>query len=387
MTTPVKLIDLAGPEFWVACGVGVVGLTVLGRTRFRPLAQTVLNLGFLVVMLRAQALLVLLGAVVVWLALKLLAKRCVPRLLCLLLGTAILALFICNKLPGLAQRIDLGPVNPILSVIGFSYIALRLIELIRAVYEQRHPAPGLLGTINYLLPFHMLAAGPIQAYDEFVAQPAQPEALSAKDTLEAVERIAAGLFKKFVLATAVNSLFLTNFTAPGPWYWLWEAQMFYLWLYLDFSAYSDIAVGVGRLMGVATPENFNRPYLARNMVNFWERWHISLSLWIRRNLFFPIQIAAMRWTGGKWPLLAATLAFMIAFMLCGLWHELTINYFLWGVANAVGLSVAYIYRQLLQKKLGGKGLKQYNANPWIRAAAVVVTYEFVAFSLVLLFWP
>ena len=83
-------------------------------------------------------------------------------------------------------------------------------------------------------------------------------------------------------------------------------QLNYLWLYLDFSAYSDIAVGVGRLMGVATPENFNRPYLARNMIDFWERWHISLSLFIRRNMFIPIQLALMRRTDGRRPLLVAS---------------------------------------------------------------------------------
>ncbi len=74
-------------------------------------------------------------------------------------------------------------------------------------------------------------------------------------------------------------------------------MFFYLWLYLDFSAYSDITVGAGRLMGVATPENFNRPYVARNLVDFWDRWHISLSRFIYRNVFTPVQLFLLRRAG------------------------------------------------------------------------------------------
>ena len=122
----------------------------------------------------------------------------------------------------------------------------------------------------------MLAAGPIQSYDDFAAQPALPSALRPVEALAAFERIAAGLFKKYVVANLVLQLFLTDYRSAGP-YVLLEAQLTYIWLYLDFSAYSDMAVGVGRLLGVATPENFNRPYLARNVIDFWERWHISLS--------------------------------------------------------------------------------------------------------------
>ncbi len=102
----------------------------------------------------------------------------------------------------------------------------------------------------------------------------------------AFDRIASGLFKKYVLANLIKRLFLTDYRSAGL-YVLLEVQLTFIWLYLDFSAYSDVAVGVGRLMGVATPENFNRPYLARNIIEFWERWHISLSQFIRRNIFIP----------------------------------------------------------------------------------------------------
>ena len=146
--------------------------------------------------------------------------------------------------------------------------------------------------------------------------------------MESVERITQGLFKKFVVAYVIRELFLSDFQSAGL-LWFVEVQVFYLWLYLDFSAYSDIAVGVGRLIGVATPENFNRPYLARNLVDFWDRWHISLSQFIRRNLFIPIQLYILR-SGRQRPLLCANVAIGISFIGCGLWHGIGINFLIWG---------------------------------------------------------
>ncbi|MFV2034882.1 MAG: MBOAT family O-acyltransferase, partial [Halocynthiibacter sp.] len=200
------------------------------------------------------------------------------------------------------------------------------------------------------------------------------------------ERITLGLFKKFVLAYAIQSTFLTDFEAGGI-YFLLEVQVFFLWLYLDFSAYSDIAVGIGRLLGVATPENFNRPYLARNAIDFWNRWHISLSQFIRRNCFIPIQLHLTRATDGRRPLLVASVAFMISFVLCGLWHGLTLNFLLWGVIHALGLVVANLWRAYLTSKLGTKGVKKYLEDVRIKWLARLLTYEFVAFSLVVLFFP
>ena len=146
----------------------------------------------------------------------------------------------------------------------------------------------------------------------------------------ATERIANGLFKKYVLAQGLEALLLTGFHAHGA-YTILEIQLTYLWLYLDFSAYSDIAVGIGRLIGVATPENFNRPYLARNVIDFWERWHISLSMFIRRNVFIPIQLTLMRRTSGRAPLWIASFAFVVSFLLCGLWHSLSWVWVAWGL--------------------------------------------------------
>lgn len=301
-------------------------------------------------------------------------------------GLAVLAIFAVHKLPHIGARAGMERAEAILAAVGFSYVALRLLDVGRAVQAGRHPAPDLAGTINYLLPFHMLAAGPIQAYDDFVAQPAVPEPPTASRTLVALERIALGMFKKFVLANFLDRMFLTGFHAPMP-YFLVEVQLNYIWLFLDFSAYSDVAVGLGILLGIATPENFNRPYLARNVIDYWERWHISLSLFIRRNVFIPTQLALMRATDGRSPLLVASLAFTLSFLLCGLWHSISFPWFAWGACQSAGLIACSVYKQRLQKRIGRKGVKEYMANPWYHAAAVFCTFEFAAAVVAVATYP
>ena len=335
---------------------------------------------------------VLIGVVVAWLDLNSMRSGSRwGRAALALGGAAVFLLFLTHKLAPGAAYPRLHGAHVLLGAVGFSYVALRWVDAARAIREGRQPPPGLVSTVNYLLPFHMLAAGPIQAYDDFVAQPAVPPAPGAprdgaggcrSDRRRAVQGEIRGS------PTAIEPApSRTSSRAPRGPYLLLEVQLNYLWLYLDFSAYSDIAVGVGRLMGVATPENFNRPYLARNVIDYWDRWHISLSQFIRRNLFIPIQLDLMRRDEGRHPLAAASVAFTIAFLLCGLWHSISWPWLAWGGFNAAGLIACNLYRQGLLKRLGRKGLNRYMADPRVRAAGVVATFEFVAVGLAIAMSP
>jgi len=375
-------IDLFSASFWCAVVLACAVMIPLIGGSARRLAFALINLGFLWYFLRASLVVVLAGLLLTYLLLRLVEAGKLPGLWLGFGGAFVLILFIVRKLPKFSEYIGIQYWSPALTTIGYSYVALRLVELGRAVAERRHRTPDLIALLDYLFPFHMLAAGPIQSYDEFVAQPDSPPALGPAAALRAFERIALGMFKKFVLANALEAAFLTSFRAGGPYFFL-EVQLNYIWLFLDFSAYSDIAVGIGSLIGVATPENFNRPYLARNIMDFWERWHISLSQFIRRNLFIPIQLSLVRRTGGQHPLLIASLAFAVSFVLCGLWHNISLGYLAWGAYHSAGLIVCNLYRSYLLRKLGRKGLNHYLANPWIQVVATVVTFEYIAFSLVL----
>jgi D-alanyl-lipoteichoic acid acyltransferase DltB (MBOAT superfamily) len=383
-------IDLYSGQFWWFVAIALMLLVPARDPRLRRWTFAALNLGFLLLHTRpgqtSSILYVAGGVLVCWIFVQALARRGIGAVAAATGGAAVLALFLLHKLPHEGGRWGLARVESILAVTGFSYVALRLVELGRAVRDGRHRPPDLASTVNYLLPFHMLAAGPIQAYDDFVAQPAVPPPPTTRQAIASLERIAAGLFKKFVLANYIDRMFQTGFHAHGA-YPLLEMQFNYLWIYLDFSAYSDVAVGLGGLMGVATPENFNRPYLARNVIEFWERWHISLSQFIRRNLFFPIQLALMRWTDGTRPLMAASLAFAVSFLLCGLWHSVSLPWLAWGAFQAAGLIACNIYRFALTRRLGRKGVQNYLANRWIRLSAIFLTFEFQAIAMAISVYP
>jgi D-alanyl-lipoteichoic acid acyltransferase DltB (MBOAT superfamily) len=233
----------------------------------------------------------------------------------------------------------------------------------------------------------MIAMGPIQSFDDFNKEKdVVDEPLSFDEALKAVERIARGLFKKFVVAYFIDSLLLTGFQSDG-WYLFFEIQVFAFWIYLDFSAYMDVVIGVGRLMGVSTPENFNRPYLSRNITVFWERWHITLSMFIRRNIFVPIQLYVARKARDKNSLLPASLAFMVSFVLCGMWHGLTWTFFLWGLLHALALVICNAYKSILRSMLKADQLKQYNNSFAIRSVATIITFEFIALSFYVAFYP
>ncbi|MBL4844356.1 MAG: MBOAT family protein [Planctomycetes bacterium] len=385
--------DLFSLTFWGIALLGVLLLTPLTSGRARRWGIAVLNLAFLVFALDSWRRMALVGGglLALWGLLQGLSrsKRGGLWFAGVLFGG--LALLTLHKLPGLSAYAPepigsgLARLNPLLALIGISYVFLRIVEVARVVWSKRHAVPTPIVLLNYLLPFHMLAAGPIQAYDDYLDQPEVPDALDAQGTLDAVWRIAFGLFKKFVVAYAIERVFLHGFMIRGA-YTLLEMNLYALVVYLDFSAYSDIAVGIGRLLGVRTPENFDRPYLARNMIDFWERWHISLSEWVRRNLFIPLQLTLVRRSGGKHALLISSVSLGIAFFLCGLWHGFSLPFLLWGAMHGVGVMVTNLYRAWLKRRLGKGGVKLYMERRGVRLVATILTIEYVAASLVLVGW-
>jgi D-alanyl-lipoteichoic acid acyltransferase DltB (MBOAT superfamily) len=377
---PERFIALNGFFFWGTVFVGIV-LTALTRgTSLRHWALAFVNSTFLALLLHWDVVLIFALLIVAWLALKAGNGRA-GHVALVALGAGVLYLFIIHKGTHLAGASP--TLITTLTACGFAFVALRFVEIIRAIWEKRYPPPDLPSLINYIVPFHMLAAGPIQSYDEFVSSTDHIEKPSPAIVLAGAERIATGLFKKFVIAFAIGEAFLTDFQASGL-YALVELQFFFLWLYFDFSAYSDIAVGIGKLMGVATPENFKNPLMARNLIVFWERWHISLSMFIRRNLFIPVQLAAAR--RGMPPKLSAALAIILAFQLCGLWHGFAIRWLVWGSMHGVGLAVVRLYGDFLQRTLGPQGMKAYRSNMVIAWVSMVVTFEFVALTFLPIFY-
>ncbi|MCB9664480.1 MAG: hypothetical protein H6732_10215 [Alphaproteobacteria bacterium] len=384
MSEGVQAFDLGTAGFWGVVLLAVLLLAALTDATWKRRAFAVVNLLALGLLVGPLGVLAALVAVTVgWAVGRALATRGfgpVFVVACL----ALAAVFGVHKWPWPPPA--LAPVRAAFGAIALSYVVLRIADMWHAVASRQAPAPDWLDTVAYVVPFHMLSAGPIRAYTAWVKEPVTTEPLTLHGTLDGVDRIVTGLFKKFVLAWLVDLYLFHDMASPWPWRFV-EIQAFYVWVWLDFSAYSDIAVGMGRLLGVPAPENFDRPFLSRNIIEFWTRWHISLGDWVLRNLFQPMQLALVRGRFRKQPVAAASISYFVAFGLVGVWHGLLPGQLLWGVYVAVGMVAVNLYRAWLTKRLGRKGLKTYQANPWIRAVAVVLTFEFVAFSMVVQFYP
>jgi alginate O-acetyltransferase complex protein AlgI len=154
---------------------------------------------------------------------------------------------------------------------------------------------------------------------------------------------------------------------------------------LDFSGYSDMAIGFARMMGIRLPENFNWPYLAANIVEFWRRWHISLSTWIRDYLYIPLG-------GSRQGLSRKMLNAFIAMALCGLWHGASWNFVIWGLYHGLGLAIA---NAVPSPKVLIAGTTLTKAHPKIvmafettwKAASWMMTLLFVNIGWLLFFYP
>lgn len=240
--------------------------------------------------------------------------------------------------------------------LGFSYLAFRLLHVLRDYQAGKLPALSLEGFIAYTLFFPAYTAGPIDRAQRFAKDfenlsqpqeeppgsetPLSSREIAIKNLIRGSERIIIGLFKKFVLADslAVLALSTQNASQVTSGFWAWVLLYGYsLRIYLDFSGYTDIAIGIGNLLGFSLPENFERPYLKQNLTAFWNSWHITLAQWFRAYFFYPLT-RALRSRAVKLPAWSIILIGQVATMvLIGLWHGLSWNFLIWGAWHGVGL--------------------------------------------------
>lgn len=189
--------------------------------------------------------------------------------------------------------------------VGLSYILFRVLHLMADTRAGDIPERvPVISYCNYTLNFTTLVSGPIQPYQDYVKMQANAAAsrLNAGCVLPAVERIVKGLFKVDILALVASTLHarsLEALRAPHPLaggvlYGIAAITSYPIFLYCNFSGYIDIVIGIGHLLGFTLPENFNRPFSADNFINFWSRWHITLSNWLKTYVYNPLLMTLMR---------------------------------------------------------------------------------------------
>jgi alginate O-acetyltransferase complex protein AlgI len=360
---------------WTFAAAAVVVIVVSGvlPARFRALAFAVLSIAGVALVWHVPMLAVLAVALGVfgW-------GRLLPRLPEPARGWA-LTVGVVAVVAGLAAY-KRGPqegteLTTMTSVVGVSYFALKFIQHLVDARSGRTDAvdlPAFLCTIFFLPTY---AAGPIERTTDFARELRHADRGMAERVF-GVERVLFGLAKKLVLADTLvahaQPLLVDPATAP-PLYVLGAVYGFALGLYLDFSGYSDVAIGLAQCAGVRVRENFDHPYLRRNIGLLWQHWHMSLTGWLRDFVFMPVSRRVLRVT--RRPLVSQLAGQAATMLLCGLWHGLRWHYAVWGLYNAAGLGALAAWRAWRGPAPAG--------TPARDVIATLATFHFFALGLLL----
>lgn len=230
--------------------------------------------------------------------------------------------------------------------IGISFYTFQIISYEVDVYRGKVKASkSLIDYMTYVFLFPQLIAGPIVRY-ETVSKELESRKVTLEDFSYGVNRFIIGLFKKVVIANNIGELcnILNNSSEVSVLlYWILGIS-YMLQIYFDFSGYSDIAIGIGRMIGFKFPENFNYPYIADSVTDFWRRWHMTLSSWFRDYVYIPLG-------GNRVSTLKHIRNILVVWMLTGLWHGASWNFIIWGIYFGVILIIEKYYLNKVLEKL------------------------------------
>ncbi|MPZ74599.1 MAG: MBOAT family protein [Nitriliruptorales bacterium] len=278
--------------------------------------------------------------------------------------------FFATSLANLFDTVGLGAPLPLLQVIlpvGISFFTFQAISYLVDVYRGRLAPARPIDIALYLAFFPQLVAGPIVRATEFLPQLRGPRNPRRVDGARGFTLIAGGLFKKVVVANLLATTLVDPvFSSPSSHSALEIIVAVYgyaVQIYADFSGYTDIAIGCALLLGFRFPDNFDRPYTAVSLQDFWRRWHMTLSRWLRDYLYIPLGGNA----GGP---RATERNLLITMVLGGLWHGAAWTFVVWGAIHGVGLA--------LERRRFGEG-SVWSTRP---AVARLITFHIVCFGWV-----
>jgi len=265
--------------------------------------------------------------------------------------------------------------------LGFSYIAFRIIHTLQDSLKGRAPQVSLQEYVTFVFFYPALIAGPIDRLERFVKDLRAPFSRADIDWDFVVKRLTLGLFKKFILADSLALIALSpqNALQVQESGWAWVLLYAYaLQIFLDFSGYTDLALALGRLVGIKLPENFNAPYLRPNLTQFWNNWHMSLTQWFRAYVFNPFSRSLRGTSFPVWSMIL--LAQLLTMTLIGLWHGITLNFVFWGLWHGLGLFLHNRWQDVFRIRINDW------ANTTLRQQALNWSGIFLTFNFVALGW-
>jgi D-alanyl-lipoteichoic acid acyltransferase DltB (MBOAT superfamily) len=268
-------------------------------------------------------------------------------------------------------------------MIGISYLAFRCSRLVLEVRNGVVKKPNFLEYLNFAFFLPTMPVGPINTYANFRRGFAEKYDVPVG---RAALRILVGAVKYQFLGNLCNQLTYSGLLFDDHPHHAMDLPVamlfFYLYLYLNFSGFCDMAIGAAALIGIPVPENFDNPFAARNVKDFWNRWHITLSMWMRDVVFSPLSKFFVGKMGIQLADHAIALTITIVFLLVGIWHGAGWNFAAYGAVHALGVVANHYYTIFLKKKLGREKFKAYNENRWIRAVAIAGTFCYCGASLI-----
>ena len=267
--------------------------------------------------------------------------------------------------------------------IGLSYILFRIIHWLVESYKNTLRSRNFLSFLNYLFFFPTFMAGPIDTFNNFHYWMTTTRVrFNRRMLLAGIGRIFIGAVKALLIVPLIKP-YAIDYQALmpqlGPWGAACSAALLYsLYIYIDFSGYCDMAIGMAYAMGIRTPENFDDPYLSPNISEFWKRWHITFSTFLKIYVFKPVIGLLNRLPIAKWRMAVSVTAYLITFLVCGLWHGSTLNFVLWGLWHGIGLSVYKLFTY-------GKTAKPLTTIR--KVVGIVVTFLFVTIGWIFFNYP
>ncbi len=275
-------------------------------------------------------------------------------------------------------------------VAGVSFFSFRLASYLIDVYRKKLPAERHAGYfLLYVAYFPQLLMGPIERAARFLPELKKKVALDFDRISSGLELIAWGVFKKLAVADRLGLYVDALFARPqGRGLTLvFGAYLYAFQIYCDFSGYSDIAIGLSRILGYSSVENFRTPYASRSLAEFWSRWHISLSTWLRDYLFLPVTYGVMRRIPAASRLFARAdlwsygAGILVTMALAGLWHGAAWSFVIWGLMHGVWLLASNATRRLRKRLVRKTGLGRL---PFLHhGLQVLVTFHFVSAAWIL----
>lgn len=270
--------------------------------------------------------------------------------------------------------------------LGISYLTFRLCHLVQEVRNGQVEMPALAEYLSFAFYVPTLSVGPINPYSRYIASYRNPNHDRALKN-RAMLRILVGLTKYLFLASILSHFTYSGLLLDGHPHlkidFFISLFSYTLYLYCNFSGFCDMVIGVSGLLGIDVMENFNVPFLSRNLQEFWTNWHISLSTWLRDMMFTPLVKLLVRMFGPKSANNAIAFSICSVFIVIGIWHGVGINFALFGLWHGLGLAAVHYYTVFLKKKLGKQGFAAYRANRFIYAIGTVTTFVYFSLSLFL----